>query len=483
MENAANIDVAKEPALQNLPELGESVPPLLVAGLVTAVGIALAASLLVFDAPLVAVGFLGAIGLIIAAGNVELAILCYLVLRPLMRVIPEFQVAGQTVGVDGFLNTFLAGACLLALPFRRRSPIAKPYVWFYAALLAIAVVSLRLSLDPVLGERQIFRFFTYMLFFWIAYTASSETFAKRLVWVMTMALTILILLGVLQTLLMLRDMSWHQYLVAIAGEGSTGKRISGYQGLPHTYSNLIIVLMPAVLWLAWHATSLVPRLVFYGLLGAALTMIVVSGVRSALIAFAAMLVVFFVGQKQYRFLAALLLLFIALGFGTGMFQSRIERFVKPTASIDWNSMVERRESWAILTAATKQQPFKGYGIGTVEQFLAKSPQKHSSRPIAAHSDFRKFAFETGLPGFFCYAAFWGSILYACWRRRGTLPLGRYLCTAAAATGAAWMAIALVDEMLQSFLVMTMWFVLAGTGLGLIREPNAEVPVTPDSPAT
>ena len=461
----------------------QAAPTFLAGAVALGVGLLFAVGLLLTNPAFLLAALLGVVAVAAAAAQVELALLFYLLLRPLMRLIPELQVAGQHIGLDGMLNTFLAAGCLVAIPFRRSPPARKAYVWFYLGLLAVCAISLRQSLDPVFGLRQLFRFFTYLLFFWVAYTASSERFAKRLLGVMTVALAMLVFLGAVEALLMLREMSWTQYLVGIAGEGASARRLSGFQGLPHTYSNMLLVLMPAALWLAWRARSFVWRCLFYALLAGALVIVVIAGVRSTLIAFVVSLIVFFVGLRRYKLLAAFLLLFVFAGLATGVFRSRVERFTKSTARLEWNSMVERFESWGILSDATAQRPLQGYGLGSVELFLAHHPAKHSSRPIAAHSDFRKFAFEAGWPALILYSMFWLTILYACWRRRGagrrmggvrfgeTDLLGRYLCTAAAATGAAWVTIALVDEVLQSFLVMTMWFVMAGAGLGLASKPK------------
>lgn len=445
--------------------LGHGGPWLMPVFLAAAVAVGLGAfwinPMVVFGAVCAGVG----VAAIAVAG--DWALLVVLVLRPVLVVIPELSIGGQTIGIDGILNIVMCGGFLVLIPFRKHAPIAKPYTWIALAFLLVTLASLKQSTDVVFGFRQWFRMFGYGVFFWIAYTASAENpaFGERMRKVALVVAVTLLGMGAIQMSLLLRQMSLLEYVQIMTQPGLL-YRLNGFQDYPHTYANMLLVVTPILILSAWDAKRRRTRYVYYGLAGLCMCAIVYTGVRSAAGALAVEIIVFLVGSRRYRHLVTLGALFVVAGFGSGVFQARFDDLVNPQRSLEWSSLADRQEIWYAVDASIAERPLTGYGLGSVYAFVANSPLRHSAAALSSHCDYRKFAFESGIPGAICFVLLWTSVTWAGWRKRKTSPRERALCSAVAAIACAVMTIALVDEVMQDYAAMALYWSLAGTALGL-----------------
>lgn len=413
----------------------------------------------------------GTVLLVMAAFAAQWVLLLLLVLREFLGLLPQLTVAGVTVGVDGVATYAATAGFLFSLLFRRSyAPLRRPLVWIALAFVAVCALSLFHSSDPLFGFRQCFRFFTYIVFFWIAYTAADSAYVKRIVAAGLIVAATLLVLGAIQSALHFSENPLREYVRSMA-DSSLQWRVSGFKDYPHQYANMFLVLLPVVFWAARASRSKRVSVLLYTLLGACVLAIVATGVRSAMLAFVVECVVFLGALRRFRLLAAALLLFTAAGLGTGVFQARLDVFLNPERSHEWTSLDERRMQWAILDEAIRKHPIRGHGVGSVEEFLMDSP-KSRGRWKSAHMDYRKFLFEAGLPGLVLYVLTMLALIHAGWRRRGSETLGQHLAAGVAAVGCAWLTIAAFDEVYQDWYPLTFWWVMAGVALGLPRDGSS-----------
>jgi O-antigen ligase len=398
--------------------------------------------------------------------SADMLLLIMMLTRPLLALLPEIHIAGRSLGIDGILNLAMAALFGLVLPFRRNPPIRRVYFWVTAAFLFLTLLSVRLSTNPFFGMRQWLRFFGYFLCFWIAYTAVNrrktypQTFKRY-----GMALVVLLLgMGAAQMALLLRNVPLSDYVRLMKGTG-LDVRLDGFQNYPHLYGNILMTCTPLVLWAAWTSHRSRERLFAYALAVACISAIVLTGVRSVFAALAAALAVFLLGTRHYKHLAAFVAIFIAMGLATGIFQARFDDLVNPKRELEWNSLVDRQEIWYAVDAAIERSPFWGYGLGSVYDYVAASPLRHGTKAYSTHCDYRKFAFEAGIPAAVLFAGMWLSVMLAGWRERGGTSDKGCLSAAAAAAGAGFLIIALVDEVMQDYASMTVYWTMAGVALG------------------
>ena len=419
---------------------------------------------------------LGGLMLLLAVRYLDWALLVFMWLRPFSRLLPTFTVGEQAVAVDGFLSIGVVVACFLVLCLRPPPLFRRAHVRIFLAFLLLGLATLPQSTDWVFGARQLFRFSSYLVFFLAAYSIADERFIRRLINALIFVAAAMVVLGLVDAHQLIGGSSWKSYLISISGAGSFSARIAGFQGVPHTFANFFLLLTPVVLWRAWSANRRAYRAAYYALVLACLAMMLAAGVRDVMICSVIVMIVLFVGLRRYRMLLCGLTILVIAGFASGIFQARAARFLNPQARLEWNSMVEREETWHLVDLAIKERPLRGYGLGSSDSFIGQSPLKHSSHDVAAHCDYRKFAFELGVLGGLLYAGMWISFILAAWRRRGKgeYPPSReaYLCAVIAATGCAWMVIALVNQVFQSFLIISLWFILAGTAMKLANGPSS-----------
>ncbi len=435
-------------------------------------------STFLFGPELPVLGVIGFGVVVLVAGVAELALLTVVLLRPALSVLPDFNVGGLEVGIDGMLNMLLVASFLLLIPFRARPPWKEACTWFAAFFLLVCLISLRESYRPLFGFRQWLRFLSYFVFFWIAYTAHSERFGRRFKQVVTGTAVLLLVMGAAQMLLLLRELSLGEYVRLMLMPGLE-HRLDGFQEYPHIYGNMLLVCIPVILCGAWISDNLFNRYLHYVLAFVCLAASIYTGVRSVMLALAGALVIMLVGTRKYLYLVVFGIPFVLVGFGSGVFQARMEEFTNPRRATEWTSLEDRREIWHVLDLAIANNPVMGYGLGSVYDFVSVSPLRHGNLALSSHCDYRKFAFEAGIPGGVLFGLLWLSVVWAAWRSRGAGNLKQYLCTAAAASGAGFMVIALVDEIMQDYASMTMYWVLAGTALGL---PDSRGEDRPDESA-
>jgi O-antigen ligase len=418
------------------------------------------------------------VALVVTATLGEWALLAVLVLRPILLVFPDLPIAGQQIGVDGILNLMVTAGLLLLIPFRKHPPVARPYTWIAAAFLVVGFLSLAQSTNPLLGFRQWFRMLGYGVFFWVAYTAviKDERFSCRLKAVALTVAVVLLLMGACQMLLLLRQLSLGDY-IRVMMEPGLEHRLDGFQDYPHTYANMLLVVTPILLLGAWSNANRGKRYLFYGVAIACMGAIVYTGVRSAMLALAVTLTVFLVGTRRYRQLAVLGALLVVAGVGTGVFQARLDAFLNPGRSLEWTSLADRREIWYAIDAGIAERPVTGHGLGAVSEFISASPLRHTTKAHSSHCDYRKFLFEMGLPGGALYVLLWISVTWSAWRKRDPATFTGHLCAAVAAVACGVLTIALVDEVMQDYAAMVLYWTLAGAALGLAGPARTAEEVT------
>jgi O-antigen ligase len=408
-------------------------------------------------------GMAAVAGIATFPGRVLLAVV---MLRPVLSVLPELDIAGRQIGVDGILNLLVLTGFVLALPVRRPWPVSRPHVWVAGAFLAVTFISLRQSVDALFGFRQWLRFFGYLVFFWTAYTAAAREpeFPRRLARVIVTVALILLAMGAAQMALLLGQMSFGEYVRMMLEPGLT-HRLDGFQNVPHIYGNMLMVCTLVVLCAARDAQTKQGRAAHVALAGLCMMAMVYTGVRSVIIALAVALAVLLVGTGRWRLLAVFSALFLCVGFGSGVFQARMSEFVDPSRASEWNSLRDRQEIWSVVDLGIARRPIGGHGLGSVNTYVGASPLRHGTVQHSTHCDYRKFAFAAGIPGGVLFALMWLSLVATAWWRR-RLGVGAGHLTAVAAIGIGFMTIALVDEIMQDYASMTMLWTFAGAALGL-----------------
>ncbi|GMW01170.1 MAG: hypothetical protein AMXMBFR84_23070 [Candidatus Hydrogenedentota bacterium] len=382
-----------------------------------------------------------------------------LLLRPVLAIVPEFSIAGQQIGIDGMVNMAVLLILSVVLVYHRPLPVTQFIFWIFALFLLVCLVSIRLSSDPTLGIRQWIRFSGYLIYFMAAYTLAYNrsdfpNTLRRLI----VSLTVLLLgMGALQMLLMLRELSPVEY-VRLMFEGELEYRLDGFQDYPHTYGNMMLVCAAFLMAYAWAEKDNRLRRVLYLLAMAAISAVVVTGVRSLFVALAVMIVVGCIGAGKYRQLLVLCSIGLVLGFSTGIFQARLSAFTDPSRALEWNSLQDRREIWEAVDKAIAVHPWQGYGLGSVYDFVSESPIRHSTESLGSHCDFRKFWFEAGLFGGLLFTLLWVALVFTAWYKRRTSEFSRYAGPALSSIGLAFITIALVDSVFQDYLAMSVvWF--------------------------
>ena len=403
----------------------------------------------------------------------EAVLLAVLLVRPVLVTIPELDIAGHAVGIDGMTNWLVLASFVLVAPVGRRVPWRLPVTWIALLFLAVMLFSLRLSTDPVFGFRQWVRFLSYFVFMAVAYHAAhDEHFVYRFRHVVAGVVIIMLAMGALQMLLLLREFSFRQY-IALMFEGDLQNRLNGFQDYPHIYGTALLVCVPVMLWSAWHAVRPRARYAYYFLFAAASVAILYTGVRTILGALIVCVAISFVGARKYGTLALVGALFIIAGFGSGVFQARLSAFTDPSRATEWNSLVDRQEIWNVVDKGIAEHPIRGYGLGSVYQYVADSPLRHSSRLLTAHCDYRKFAFEGGIFAGVLFTLLYLSVVFRAWFNRTRDFETRTLNCCVAGLIAGIMVMSLVEEVFQDFLSMTLLWSLVGVALGMREVARAK----------
>jgi O-antigen ligase len=192
------------------------------------------------------------------------------------------------------------------------------------------------------------------------------------------------------------------------------------------------------------------------------------------------LAVFLVGARRYRQLMVLGVLLVLAGFGTGVFQARLDAFLNPGRNLEWTSLADRREIWFAIDTAISEKPVTGYGLGSVAEFVSKSPLRHTTKAHSSHCDYRKFLFEAGIPGGMLFVLLWLSVAWTAWRHRNAAASTGHLCAAVAAVACGVLTIALVDEVMQDYAAMVLYWTVAGAALGLANRRPTDGTASPAS---
>ncbi|MCC6154725.1 MAG: O-antigen ligase family protein [Candidatus Hydrogenedentes bacterium] len=402
----------------------------------------------------------------------EAVLLAVLLVRPVLVTIPELNIAGHEIGIDGMVNWLVLAGFVLVAPVGRRAPWRLPVMWIALLFLAVMLFSLRLSTDPLFGLRQWMRFLSYFVFMAVAFHAAQEEhFVHRFRHVVAGVVVIMLAMGALQLLLLLREFSFRQY-IALMFEGDLQNRLDGFQDYPHIYGTALLVCVPVMLWSAWHAVSARARYTYYALFAVASVAILYTGVRTILGALIVTVVMSFIGARKYGTLAVVGVLFVIAGFGSGVFQARLSAFTDPSRATEWNSLVDRREIWNVVDLGIAQHPIRGYGLGSIYQYVADSPLRHSSKLLTAHCDYRKFAFEGGIFAGVLFALLYLSVVLRAWFNRTHDLKTRTLNCCVAGLIAGIMVMSLVEEVFQDFLSMTLLWSLVGVALGMREVARA-----------
>ncbi len=421
--------------------------------------------------PLLILGaLLGIVVVVVIGFYAETVLLTVLLLRPILATIPEFSIAGQQIGIDGMINWVVLASFIFVAPLRRGIPWRNPTIWMAIPFLAVMLVSLRLSTDPVFGFRQWVRFLGYFVFLWIAYTAIRQPgFLDRFRKAVVGVAVILIGLGALQMALFLREFSLAQYITLMFDAGLEN-RLNGFQDYPHTYGRALLVCLPVILWSAWRADRSKLKLAYYALFAVMSMAIVYTGVRSLLIGLSVALVLMLVGTRRYGMLFFFGTLFVALGFASGVFQARFSAFTDPQRALEWNSLVDRQEIWNVIDLAIVERPVRGYGLGSVYNYVSNSPLRHSSALLTAHCDYRKFLFEGGIFGGLFFFGIYLSVLMQCWFWPKSQHLAKDLARCLAGVIAGIMVMSIVEEGFQDYLSMSILWSMVGVVLGIRYSP-------------
>lgn len=163
---------------------------------------------------------------------------------------------------------------------------------------------------------------------------TTERFVYRFRHVVAGVVVIMLAMGVLQMLLLLREFSFRQY-IALMFEGDLQYRLNGFQDYPHTFGTTLMVCVPVMLWSAWHAVTPRAKYIYYCLFASASTAVLFTGVRSILGALTIVTVVLcFIGARRYGTLAVCGVLFVIVGFGSGVFQARLSAFTNPSRATE-----------------------------------------------------------------------------------------------------------------------------------------------------
>lgn len=180
---------------------------------------------------------------------------------------------------------------------------------------------------------------------------------------------------------------------------------------PNTFAQGILLLLPPLLYAAWHWGK--KR-------GAHL-----AGLLAGLLAALALACLFWTGSKA-GWLIALVLIVVALlrlnfsralkmglagilivGGLTGFFLKHAGYFEKGATSVS-----ARLDYWRAAARITREHPLLGSGPGTfgVQYRQIKDPKAEMAR--LTHNDYLEQASDAGLPAFLAYAAFWiGGLVY------------------------------------------------------------------------
>ncbi len=404
----------------------------------------------------------------------ESVLLAVLLARPVLVTIPEFNIAGHEIGIDGIINWIVLASFVIVAPVGRRFPWRLPTTWIALLLLAVMLISIRLSTDPLFALRQWMRYLSYFVFMAVAFHAAhDERFVYRFRHVVAGVVVIMLAMGVLQMLLLLVELSPRQY-IALMFEAGLDYRLDGFQDLPHIYGTTLMVCVPVMLWSAWHAVSRRAKYLYYCLFACASMAVLFTGVRSILGALIVTVVLCFIGARRYGTLALCGVLFVIAGFGSGVFQARLSAFTDPSRATEWNSLVDRQEIWNVVDLGIAQHPIRGYGLGSVYEYVAASPLRHSSKLLTAHCDYRKFAFEGGLIGGALFVLLYVSVVLSTWFNRSRDASIRTLNRCVAGLIAGIMVMSLVEEPFQNFISMTLLWSIVGLSLGL-RENRLSSP--------
>lgn len=416
---------------------------------------------------------IGAIGVVVASAFTAPIVLATLLLRPLLRVLPELDIAGRQIGIDGILNMMLVCSLTPVMLWRRPAPLRRAVFVVWCLFLLLMLLSLQVSSDFTFGARQWFRFYGYVVFFWMAYAAAAGdprfvTYLRRIV---VGVVLLLACMGFLQMSLLVRQVPLSEYVDMMRGHG-TRYRLDGFQDYPHIFANTLLVCVPILLWSAWTTQRRAVRLAYFCLAFGSVVAIVMTGVRSAFGAFVAILVIYLIGIRGYRRLVALLVLFVAAGFATGVFQARFDDLTNPERATEWNSLIDRQEIWHVVDRGIAAAPIRGYGLGSVDAYLAESPLRQASNVVSSHCDYRKFAFEGGVAAGVLFTLLWVAVAVSAWRARKHSLSSGHLESAVAGVAVGFMVIALVDEILLDYGTMTLYWTVAGATLGMTHSTRA-----------
>ncbi|GEM_PF-3559074 len=386
--------------------------------------------------------------------------------------LPDFDLAGVNIGVDGAVNLAALAGGLTVLSLRHPAVARKPVAWIAAAFLLVCGLSLLWSTNPFFGFRQWINYASYVVVFGMACAARSQRFARALIWVSLLIAVGTLLIGGAQFLWVMNKAGFAEMVKSFSGNAMNWRRLDGFKDYPQAYADMLLVLFPIAIGCALFSKQWAARTGFLGLAALMPVALIATGTRSAMVAFVIEVAVLCAGLKRFLLLALFLALFTAVGFASGVFQQRTAALLHPNPK-EQSSLESRKELWRAIDAAIVEHPIRGHGLGSVEQFTAGSPYAPGVL-LAAHCDYRKFLFETGIPGLALWTALMFGLVGQLWRRGGAVPLARYLALGSAASGCAWMTIALVDGTFQVYTAMMLWWMLAGAAIGLTDPENNEV---------
>jgi len=192
---------------------------------------------------------------------------------------------------------------------------------------------------------------------------------------------------------------------------------------PNALAGVILLLLPAVGWIAWEAGSRWGRrgswILATALFGSGLAVLVWSGSKAGwLLAMGIAVLLLFLGRWPLRSKVIVASVFAVVGLAAFaiVFREKLSRGA--------TSVSARFDYWTAAVEGFRDRPLLGHGPGLFKRVYADRKRPESEMAQLTHNDYLQQATDSGFPGFLTYLGFVAGSLVHLYRQRSlwTSPL-------------------------------------------------------------
>jgi O-antigen ligase len=416
-------------------------------------------------APLAAVGGLALGCLLLASPEAALALI--LLFRPMLDLVPQgLAVPGSTQVLDlsAGVALLLTGAAALHVLSNRTDVLRIPLVAPFAALLAVATVSLLASSDLGLTAASLVRLMGQLALYVLVFSVvRRRAQAERFVVVLIAAAVPPVVWGFGEILV-----GHAKYLHPALAEGITHPRLAGPFGEGLTLGSFLLVALVLTVVLSLESRRRQERFIYASLLAFFLVALYLTLARGPWLAFALALGVLAIARYRVLLLLAPLTLLILLVLVPGM----SERWAPIIENPGETTLADRLSRWEGAWTVFREHPIVGAGLGVGD---LEAGAEASGRLSPAHDDYLRVLADTGVLGLAAYLWLLCAAAVEALRAHHRLKTPRYraIVLSFLAVWAAFMILRVSGNVLTLQILQYYFWALAAVALALPRVESTE----------